>query len=171
MVKIKSILEALLFSSSTPLSSKKLKEVLGVDSFQLDQAFEELKKEYEKEGRGFSLRKVAGGYQFYTLPQFSSWIKKLKKEKPVMLSRPALETLAIVAYRQPVTRRDIEQVRGVESREILRNLKEKNLIQCKGRKESMGKPFLYGTTSLFLKHFGLNSLSELPKIEELSEPR
>ena len=169
MLEMKSVLEVLLFSSSTPLSPKKLREILEIDTSQLDKAIDELKKEYEKGGRSFSLRKVAGGYQFYTLPQFSPWIKKLKKEKPITLSRPALETLAIIAYRQPVTRQEIEEVRGVEVKEILRNLLAKNLIQCKGRKESMGNPFLYGTTSIFLKHFGLNSLSELPKIEELHE--
>jgi len=170
-MEIKSALEALLFSSSAPLSPQKLKEVLEINSSQLRRAIEELKEEYQKEGRSFSLREVAGGYQFYTLPQFSPWIKKLKKEKPITLSRATLETLAIIAYQQPVTRQDIESIRGVESKEILRSLREKNLIQCKGRKESMGHPFLYGTTSLFLKHFGLNSLSELPKIEKLSSPR
>ena len=166
--KLNSVVEVLIFYSPSPIKPDRIKEIVKAGRSEILQAIEELNCDYKKSGRSFHIRKIAGGYQFYALPEFSSYLKELRKTKAVVLSSPTLETLAIVAYRQPITRPEIENIRGVDSKGILRNLLEKNLIKVMGRKDIVGKPTLYGTTSSFLKHFGLNSISELPKIGELS---
>lgn len=167
-MKLKSIVEVLIFCSPFPLKMEKIKEITKVPKNEILKAIDELNSDYEQSGRSFHIREIAEGYQFYTLPQFGSYLKELFKTKPILLSSPALETLAMIAYRQPITRLEIENIRGVDSTGVIRNLLEKNLIKITGKKDVVGKPFLYGTTPLFLKHFGLNSVSELPKIEELA---
>lgn len=166
-VKLKNIVEVLVFCSPLPLKIEKIKEITAANKNEILQAIEALNTDYKQSGRSFHIRQIAGGYQFYTLPEFTPYIKELLKTKPIILSSPALETLAMIAYRQPITRLEIEDLRGVDSTGVIRNLLDKNLIKIAGKKDIIGKPFLYGTTSLFLKHFGLNSISELPKIEEL----
>lgn len=166
-LKLKTIIEALIFCSSSPLKQEKIKEIVKAEGKEIAQAVEELNQDYEKTERSFRIRKIAGGYQFYALSEFSSYLKELFKTKPIVLSSAALETLAMIAYRQPITRLEIENIRGVDSTGVIRTLLEKNLIKIIGKKEVIGRPLLYGTTPLFLKHFGLNSVSELPKMEEL----
>lgn len=167
-LKLKTIVEALIFCSPFPLKIDRIKEIAKASRSEILQVIEELNRDYEKSDRSFHIRKIAGGYQFYALPEFSVYLKELLKTKLIVLSSPALETLAMIAYRQPITRLEIENIRGVDSKGVIRNLLEKNLIKVMGKKDTIGKPTLYGTTSFFLKHFGLNSISELPKIEELS---
>jgi segregation and condensation protein B len=169
MNEIKPLLEALIFVSPTPLGLKKIIEVVG-DSFpkkDVEAALALLIKDYENPERGLYLQEVAEGFQFRTKPRFSEWIKRLKKVNPVRLSKAALETLAIVAYKQPVTRGEMERIRGVEVDGIVRTLLEKNLIRIVGRKEIPGRPILYGTTQHFLELFELKNLSSLPSLEEI----
>jgi len=127
----------------------------------------EMMEDYRRADRGFLLTEVAEGFQFRTRPEHSAWIKKLKKVKTTALSQPALETLAIVAYRQPVVRMDIEKVRGVDSGGVLHTLLEKKLIKIIGKKDVPGKPLVYGTSRKFLEVFGLKDLSELPTLKDL----
>lgn len=169
--EIVSIVEALLFVAQKPLTLNEIKGVIEeVDKKMIVEAISELRASYERKGCSFQLVEVAEGYQFCTLSRFAPWLKRLYKQwYRVKLSRAAMETLAIVAYRQPVIRADIEDVRGVEVEGILRSLIEKKLIRIVGRKKIPGRPLLYGTTREFLEHFGLKDLSELPKLEELIE--
>ncbi|MCM8798246.1 MAG: SMC-Scp complex subunit ScpB [Candidatus Omnitrophica bacterium] len=166
--EIKHILEAILFVHHEPLLIERLKEVLGnVDSQLIRELLGELKSEYEQEERGFIIREVAGGFQMVSHPQYAPWIKKIyKTSQTERLTLPTLETLAIIAYKQPITRPEIEEIRGVNVENILKNLLEAKLIRIVGRKEGLGRPILYGTTRKFLEYFGLNSLEELPKLEE-----
>jgi segregation and condensation protein B len=169
MNELKALLEALIFVSPNPLGIKKIKEVVG-DGFpakDIETALSQLVKDYEHPERGLYLQEVAEGFQFRTKPRFSEWIKRLKKVTPPRLSRAALETLAIVAYKQPVTKGEMERIRGVEVDGIVRLLLEKNLIRIVGRKEIPGRPMLYGTTQHFLELFELKSLSALPTLEEI----
>ncbi|MBA4392119.1 MAG: SMC-Scp complex subunit ScpB [Desulfobacca sp.] len=169
MNELKSLLEALIFVSPTPLSLKKILEVVGEGYPQKDieAALSRLQTEYETPERGIYLQEVAEGLQFRTKPRYSEWIKKLKKIGPSRLGRAALETLAIIAYKQPITRGDMEHLRGVEVDGIVRALLEKNLIRILGRKEVPGRPILYGTTQRFLELFELKDLSSLPSLEEI----
>lgn len=164
----KKIIEAMLFATDKPLPLHRMKEVLeDVETSTIQSSVSELKGEYANRGSSFRIIEVAGGVQLTTDSQYAPWINKLyKQDKPDKLSSPALETLAIIAYRQPVTRTDIEFIRGVNVDGLVRNLLEKGLIKVKGRKESVGQPFLYGTTREFLTCFGLNTLTDLPKIED-----
>ncbi|MCM8765563.1 MAG: SMC-Scp complex subunit ScpB [Candidatus Omnitrophica bacterium] len=166
--EIKHILEAILFVHHEPLLIERLKEVVGnVDSQLIRELLGELKSEYEQEERGFIIREVAGGFQMVSHPQYAPWIKKIyKTSQTERLTLPTLETLAIIAYKQPITRPEIEEIRGVNVENILKNLLEAKLIRIVGRKEGLGRPILYGTTRKFLEYFGLNSLEELPKLEE-----
>lgn len=166
--KLNSIIEALIFCSTSPIKLNKIKEIVKADRKKILSAIEQLNSEYKQTERSFQIRQIAGGYQFYALGDFSPYLKELRKTKPIVLSSPALETLAMIAYRQPITRIEIENIRGVDSKGVLRNLLEKNMIKPLGKKDVIGKPILYGTTEFFLKHFGLNSISELPKIDELA---
>jgi segregation and condensation protein B len=129
-----------------------------------------IQKEYEEDFRGLELVEVAGGYQFRTKPRWAAWIQRLKKAKAVRLSRSALETLAMVAYRQPIIRPEIEAIRGVDSGWVLRTLLEKGLIKVMGRKDIPGRPIVYGTTQAFLELFSLNTLSDLPTLREIVPP-
>ena len=167
--KIKLIIEALLFSSHEPLSEKRLGEVLeGIDKESLRSALEELKKEYQ-EKENLEIREIAGGYQIFTCQDYAPWIEKLHRTRPTRLSQAALETLAIIAYNQPIIRAEIESIRGVDTSGVLHTLLEKNLVKILGRKKVIGRPLLYGITDDFLKYFGLKDISELPSIEEVKE--
>lgn len=169
--EVKQVLEALLFVSERPLSVKEFKDILKEDysdTGNIENLLNELKTEYEQTDKPYEIKFVANGWTFATKPVFSPWIKKLLKEKSVLkLSPSALETLAMVAYKQPITRAEIDELRGVESSGVLDTLLERKLIKIVGRKEALGRPLLYGTTQDFLKHFGLAHLSELPLIEDM----
>jgi len=170
-VDVSSIIEALLFVSDVPLSVDRLLEVFdGVDRGTLCQILEELRVRFNSNGKPFVLREISGGLQLCTDPKYAPWIKKLSSVRAnSKLSRAALETLAIVAYKQPVTRAEIESVRGVNCAGVLTSLLDRKLIRIAGRHDAPGKPLLYRTTQEFLQHFGLRSLNDLPKITELKE--
>ncbi|MDR2427656.1 MAG: SMC-Scp complex subunit ScpB [Endomicrobium sp.] len=169
--EVKKILEALLFVSDKPLSLKELKDIIKsdvADISNLEDILKELKDEYATLNKPYEIKFVADGWTFATEPEYSPWIKKLLKEKTVLkLSPSALETLAMIAYKQPITRAEIDEIRGVESSGVIDTLLERKLIKIVGRKEALGRPLLYGTTQDFLKHFGLAHLSELPLIEDM----
>lgn len=161
--------EALLMATDRALPASKLGELLGgVGGKPVKDAIESLNASYEKTGRSFRIEEVAGGYQIYTLPEFGSVLASLNRTRAQSKLSPAqMETLAITAYRQPVLRADIEAIRGVSCGEVLRSLMERRLIKIVGRAEELGRPMLYGTTRQFLEVFGLSSLKDLPKAEEL----
>jgi segregation and condensation protein B len=164
------ILEGLLFAAEGPLNLGTLAEVIGTgDQEGLRRALESLAEEYENRGGGFYLQQVAGGYQLRSRPRFHPWIRRLRGIGAPRLSRAALETLAIVAYRQPVVRAEIEAVRGVDCGGVLRMLLERRLIRVMGRREIPGRPLLYGTTRIFLEVFELRDLKDLPTLKEIKE--
>ena len=169
--EIRAVLEALVFASQEPLTPRQIGQVLqGVPKDAWKAALEELKQEYARDGRGLQLVEVAGGWQITTRPEYNDWIRELIDPKaPTRLSIQALETLAVIAYKQPVTLPEIIDLRGVKSGGVIKTLLEKRLIRIVGRKEVVGRPMLYGTTKEFLLHFGLKDLGELPKIEEFAE--
>lgn len=164
------VVEALLFVSDKPVTIEEMKEAVGdVDGRSLRQALEELKAKYESEKRGMVIMEIAGGYQMLSNSQYANAIRAFyKTQKKEKLSKPALETLAIIAYKQPVTRLEVELIRGVNSDGVVNHLLEKSLIKIAGRKDVPGRPFEYGTTSEFLEYFGLRSLADLPKLEEFA---
>ncbi|MCX5781765.1 MAG: SMC-Scp complex subunit ScpB [Elusimicrobia bacterium] len=167
--EIKKIIEVLLFASDQPISASTFKNVLGdlIKDFDIKGIIKEIEEEYKAKNSPFEIRYIAGGWQFSTKKEFGPWIKKLFKARTTLrLSNSALETLSIIAYKQPITRSDIEEIRGVESSGVLDTLLERKLIRIVGRKEVLGRPLLYGTTQEFLRHFGLSHLSELPSLEE-----
>lgn len=172
---IKYIIESLLFVSETPLTLEQLKRILeNVDTPTIKDAIGQLAMEHEQRDGGFVLREVAGGYQFRTQERFNEWIKRLVKPSAPRLSKAALETLAIIAYNQPIIRSDIEHIRGVDSGGVIRMLMERKLIRVLGRKEIPGRPLIYATTKHFLEVFELKDLKDLPtpkEIEELSKSR
>jgi segregation and condensation protein B len=168
--EIKLILESLLFSTETPMRLEKLNEIFPDTQLKdLREIMSELKEEYDAFNRSFSIREVANGFQFYTKTEYSPWIKKFKKIRPARLSPATLETIAIIAYKQPITRAEIEDVRGVDAGGILRALLEKNLIKIIGKKDVPGKPLIYSTTPNFLTMFGLKALKDLPALEDISQ--
>jgi segregation and condensation protein B len=162
--------ESLVFASLEPLSEDQFIAALGQKHRgKLDGIVQELNREYEREGRAFEILKVARGYQFFTRPDFSGLLRRVYAERAKSrVSRAALETLAVVAYRGPVTRAEIDEIRGVDSGGVLRTLLERRLIEVQGRAQVLGRPLLYQTTAEFLKHFGLSDLSDLPRDSELS---
>lgn len=165
---LKSVVEGLIFSGPEPLNAEAIAGVVDEGSVDLVQAvIDELENEYEQRSRGFFLAKVAGGYQFRTMPNLASWILAMKSMKPSRLSRAALETLSIIAYSQPITRSSIEQIRGVESAGTIRNLLERDLIAVVGKKDIPGRPLLYGTSRRFLDVFGLPDLASLPPLPDV----
>jgi segregation and condensation protein B len=185
-MELEIILESVLFSAQKPLSLPELREVLAaatehaagdeiVRAFKkaketdLTTALEQLAKDHEAAGRSFRLVCVAGAWQFVTQPEFGPWLKALVgvKARPPRLSQPALETLAIIAYRQPITRAEIEQIRGVNVDGTMQTLLERGLVEQVGRAEVVGRPMTYGSTALFLEYFGLRSLDDLPAADEL----
>ncbi len=164
----KAILEALIFASESPLTVDRMKEVLGgLNKRDLQRLLGEMMEEYRRSERGITLEEVAEGFQFRTRAEFGEWVRKLKKVKTTALSQPSLETLAIIAYRQPVVRMDVERIRGVDSGGVLRTLLERKLIKIIGKKDVPGKPIVYGTSKKFLEVFGLKDLSELPTLKDL----
>ncbi|MFO0793836.1 MAG: SMC-Scp complex subunit ScpB [Candidatus Brocadiaceae bacterium] len=170
--EIKPIIEALIFAAEEPIPLRKLTEIIeGMDGAQIQEAIQRLKNDYDSQGRSFQIEEIAGGYQLFTRPEYYEWITKLRKKAgDTKLSQAALETLAIIAYKQPILRADIESIRGVQSGQIIRLLMEKDLVKVVGRDESLGHPLLYGTTKRFLEYFGLKDIKELPKVEELEAP-
>lgn len=165
------VLEALLFVSSEPLPVARLASVIGnVAKADVEQALKQLQEQLDQEGRGIQLVKVAGGYRLVTKADYAPWLKRLDKAKAAQkLSRSALESLAIIAYKQPLVRSEVEEIRGVETSGVLRTLLERKLIRIVGRKEVPGRPIMYGTTKFFLEHFGLQDLSQLPPLREFKE--
>ncbi len=164
--------EAILLSVDRPLTAGRVAEVLELDATRgVTDAIKALNTEYEAHGRSFRIEQVAGGYQILTLPAFKDVLAQLHRTKVNNRLSPAgLETLAIIAYRQPVLRAQIEAVRGVSSGEVIRTLMDRHLVKIVGRAEEIGRPMLYGTTKTFLELFGLANLKDLPKIEELVKP-
>lgn len=169
--ELQAILDAVLFVSHNPVTVERLTDILNVvTKVEVRQALRRLQEDYEKEGRGLQVVEVAGGFQIVTRPEYAPWIKRLEKTKAApKLSRSALESLAIIAYKQPIVRSEIEQIRGVETSGVLRTLLERKLVRLVGRKDVPGRPILYGTTKYFLQHFGLRDLSELPPLREFKE--
>ncbi len=168
MDDLKNILESLLFVADEPLALERLRKIIPeVDTPQIRQAMSDLAAEYDARNTSFYLDEIAGGYQLRTRPAYTEWIQRLVQPKPARLSRAALETLAIIAYKQPVLRADIEHIRGVDSGGVLRMLMERKLIRILGRKEIPGRPLIYATTKLFLEVFGLKDLKELPTPQEI----
>ncbi len=169
---LKAIVESLIFTSPEPVTIHRLSQVLEgeADRAAIKQAIEEIEHDLENENRGVTLVEVAGGYQFRTKPQAAPWVRRIHDVKGRRLSKASMETLAIVAYRQPITRAELEKIRGVESGWILRSLVEKDLVRILGRKDEPGNPILYGTTKRFLEAFGLKSLSDLPELPETQKP-
>jgi len=165
---IKSVLEAILFLSGEVLTVATLKDVLGLPEAELKKLLRELIAEYNDRNAGLLIVEIASGYQMVTNPAHAEWIKKFRNmHTSSRLSMPALETLAIVAYKQPIIKAEIEQIRGVNSDSAIKTLYEKRLIKIMGRKEAPGRPFLYGTTREFLQYFGLKDLTELPTLKEI----
>lgn len=169
--QIKAAVEALLYVSDAPLSLRKIKEAFGEDSGveqdEIHNALNSLQEDFNSEGRGVRIAELAGGYQITTRPEYAAYIKRLQKIKPPRLSAPALETLAIIAYRQPLIRAEIEAIRGVNADGVLKTLLERRLIRIAGRQDVPGKPIMYATTAEFLQYFGLKDLSSLPSLREL----
>ncbi|MCF6154113.1 MAG: SMC-Scp complex subunit ScpB [Candidatus Brocadia sp.] len=170
--EIKPIVESLVFAAEEPITLRKLTDIIeGVDSSQIQEAITQLKNDYDVQGRAFQIEEIAGGYQLFTKPEYYEWIAKLRKKSgETKLSQAALETLAIIAYKQPILRANLEAIRGVQSGQIIRLLMEKDLVKVVGRDESLGHPLLYGTTKKFLEYFGLKDIKDLPKVEELEMP-
>jgi len=168
--EIKAIIESLLFAAGTPVTLRRLAEVIGVAQAEARVAVQLLIQDYAAAERGIRLTEVAGGYQFRTAAENADYVKKFVQEKPSKLSRAALETLAIIAYRQPLTKAEVELVRGVDVDGVLNSLLTKKLIRVVGRKDVAGRPWVYGTTPQFLELFGLNDLSSLPPLPAIHEP-
>ena len=167
--ELKKVIEALLFVSDKPLLTREIKAVIKEDlseNDKLEDILKQMQEEYNQLNLAFELKFVADGWTFATKPQYSPWIKKLLKEKTILkLSPSAMEVLAIIAYKQPITRAEIDNIRGVDCGGVLDTLTDRKFVKIVGRKESLGRPLLYGTTQEFLRHFGLSHLSELPIIE------
>lgn len=185
-MELKFISESLLFSAQKPLSVKELRDVFAaaadaedadatakslakVKDSELTAALEQLAREHETAARSYRLACVAGAWQFVSQPEYAPWLKALvgQKIRPPRLSQPALETLAIIAYRQPITRAEVEQIRGVNVDGVMQTLTERGLVESVGRAEVVGRPQTYGTTAMFLEYFGLRGLEDLPAADEL----
>jgi segregation and condensation protein B len=165
---LKLIVEALLFASEKPMSAKDLHGVLtDTKPADIASALRVLKYEYEAMGRSYALQEVAGGYQFRTRSEFGAYVLKMMQASPARLSRATMETLAIIAYKQPIMRQEVERIRGVDVGGILRTLLEKDLIKIMGRENLPGRPLVYGTTRKFLEVFDLKNIDSLPKLKEL----
>ncbi len=170
--QLESALEALLFVSGAPLSVDKLRGIFEEEATQeeIEEQLRAIGREYDERGSGIMLAEVAGGWQLATRPENAPWIRKFRSVKvSAKLSKPALETLAIVAYKQPITRAEVEAVRGVNIGGIMRNLMERRLVKIVGKKDVPGKPMMYGTSPEFLQYFGLKDLSALPTLKEFQE--
>ncbi len=171
-ITVESVVEALLFATDSPLAAARIAQLVGVgDARDVKKHIEALNERYEAEGNAFRIEEIAKGFQMLTLPAYNGWVSKLLKVRDESkLSPAAMETLAIVAYKQPVLRADVEAIRGVACGEMLNKLREMNLIKIVGRAEEPGRPMLYGTARHFLKVFGLGELTDLPAVESLPAP-
>ncbi len=170
MDNIKPIVESILFVSDVPLTVDNFKTILEVeDRKTIRDALSTLAEEYDAQGRGFFLSEIAGGFQIRTRPEFRHWARRIKQAKPARLSRAAMETLAIIAYKQPVLRSDIEHLRGVDCGGTVRTLLERGLIRVMGRKDLPGRPMLYGTNKRFLEIFDLKDLTNLPTLQDMHD--
>ena len=169
--ELKAILEAVLFVSPEPVPVARLMAILGtVSKAEVVQSLGILTHDLDQDGRGIQLVQVAGGYRLVTKQEYGPWLKRMDRAKAAQkLSRSALESLAIIAYKQPLVRSEIEEIRGVETSGVLRTLCERKLVRIVGRKEVPGRPIMYGTTKFFLEHFGLQDLSQLPPLREFKE--
>ena len=169
--ELRTRIEAVLFATDQPVSSRRIAEVLGVTDGQVREQVAVLFAQYQESGRAFTVEEIAGGFQILTRAEYGETVKQLfSVDRQHKLSQAALETLAIIAYKQPIHRADIEAIRGVAVDSILRTLQERALIRIVGRADVLGRPFLYGTTKRFLEAFGLKSLDDLPSVEELHIP-
>lgn len=166
--RLRSVLESLLFVAEGPLNIRRMRDVLGaVEQKEIQSALEELKTEYETAGRGIRLVEIAGGFQMRTPKDNAEWVKGLYGARPMRMTRATLETLAIVAYKQPVTRAEIATIRGVDVDGVLSTLLDRRLVRIVARKDVPGRPFLYGTTEEFLELFNLRDLTSLPTLKEM----
>jgi segregation and condensation protein B len=164
------ILEAMIFAAETPLTIEKIEEIFpDWQRNEIVASLQDLVREYDKRQGGICIQEVAGGFRFQTTIEMAPWIGKLKAVRPLSLSPSAMETLAVVAYRQPVVKADIDRIRGVDTGGVLRGLMEKKLLRIVGRKDVPGKPIIYGTTRKFLEIFNLKSLAELPTLTEMKD--
>ena len=171
MPELEKIVEALIFASDTPLSARKIKEILEKDSEkEIRQAISAMKKNYVKNDSPLEILEVAGGFQIVTRAEYASWIKQLYRSRAAgHLTQRALEAMAIIAYKQPLTKQEVEGIRGVNSDGVIKTLLERNLITISGRVKAPGNPLLYSTTKTFLEYFGLKSIKDLPKLKEIDE--
>ncbi len=170
LAELVAIVEALIFVADEPVSVKTLAEVLDEDHYTIESVIEELKNEIERRAGGLHLREIAGGWQLSTRIEYHEEIRRFLKTRPnAKLSLASLETLAVIAYKQPATIPEILEIRGVQSASAIKTLLDKRLIISKGRKETVGRPMLYGTSKEFLMQFGLKDLSELPSIEDFED--
>ncbi|MFH0790370.1 MAG: SMC-Scp complex subunit ScpB [Candidatus Omnitrophota bacterium] len=171
MDNIKAVIEALLFSTEKPLALEQIKYALGgLEAGNIRSLLEELKSEYETSNRGLRIIEIAGGFQMTTPADFACFLRKLHKERKIeRLSKPALETLAIIAYKQPLTKFEVQALRNVNIDGLIANLRDKDFIRIVGRKDTPGRPFVFGTTRMFLEYFGLKSLDDLPKMDDFSK--
>ena len=164
------IIEALLFASPEPLTQTRINLIFETDAPKLDETVKELNRHYEKANRSFKIQGIAGGFQLTTLPEFDIWIKRmLDKSGKLALSTAALETLAIIAYKQPISRFNVESIRGGDCSGVIKTLLSKSLVRINGRHEGPGRPLLYATTDKFLENFGVNRISDLPKLKEIAD--
>lgn len=168
MSELKKIVEGLVFAAESPISLDRISQLLEQPKADLRPILEQLLAEFSSLKYGFFLAEVAGGYQFRTSSEISPWLRKLNKERPFRFSQAALETLAIIAYRQPVTRAEIEYLRGVDCGGVMKTLLEKSLLKILGKKDVPGRPIVYGTSRGFLEMFGLQDLNDLPTLKEFS---
>jgi len=172
IVTSESVVEAVLFASDEALTPARLAKIAETGIKQVRQHVKSLNEQYREGGRAFRIERIAGGYQMLTLSPYNNWLRKLLRVRDdTKLSAAAIETLAIIAYKQPIIRADVEAIRGVSAGEMIRGLMYKGLVKIVGRAEVLGRPMLYGTTKKFLEVFGLNTLKDLPKIEELKKPQ
>lgn len=173
VARIKGICEAVIFAADRPVTIAQLRGIFdgedGITPARIQEALEALKGDLDAQDRGLALVEISGGFAFRTKPEHRFWVARLTAPKAVRLSRASLETLAIVAYRQPVTRAGIDDIRGVDSGAVLKGLADKKLVKILGRQEAVGNPLLYGTTKEFLEAFGLKDLTELPTLKEFQE--
>ncbi len=165
------VLEALLMTSDAPLSVNRIRDIIApLTPREISEAVKFLNSRYSESGRSFEIREIAGGYQIFTLPEYSNYVEALHQTRQKnRLTQKALETLAIIAYKQPITKQEIEEIRGVNADGVLKTLLSRNLTTISGRAKAPGSPFLYITTKKFLEYFGLNSLEDLPKLKEIDE--
>lgn len=170
MPELKSIIESFLFASEDPLTIDKIKSALeSADTSSIKAAIKALQEEYETRNSSICIVEVAGGYQLRTRPEYADWVRKIIQPSAQRLSAAALETLAIIAYKQPILRSDIEHIRGVDSGSIIRMLLDRKLIKIQGRKEIPGRPLIYGTTRQFLEIFGLRDIKDLPAPKDIAD--